>query len=99
MFSAVAALTGDRYLRAVLLEAAGRLREAARVYGSFEDFNLHDRPFAAPAYFRLGRMAEVEGRLSEARTHYERFLFLWSDPDPEFQPMVDEAHAALRRIG
>jgi tetratricopeptide (TPR) repeat protein len=99
MFSAVAARTADRFLRAILLEAAGRFQEAAQVYRSFEDFNLHDRPFAAPSYLRLGRMAEREGRLSEARAHYERCLFLWSNPDPEFQPMVAEATAALQRIG
>ena len=99
MFSAVAGLTADRFLRAILLEDAGRLQEAAEAYQSFEDFNLHDRPFAAPSYLRLGRLAEREGRFSEARAHYERFLYLWSDPDPEFQSLVDEAREALLRLG
>jgi tetratricopeptide (TPR) repeat protein len=99
IFSAGAARTSDRFLRATLLEAVGRYEDAAAMYRSFENFNLHDRPFAAPSYLQLGRIAEREGRLSEARAHYERCLFLWSNPDPEFQSMVAEATAALQRIG
>jgi tetratricopeptide (TPR) repeat protein len=98
MFSAVAARTSDRFLQAILLEGAGRSQEAAAVYRSFENFNLTDRPYAAPSYLRLGRMVEHEGRTDEAGAAYERLLLLWSNADPQFQPMVAEATEALQRL-
>jgi hypothetical protein len=30
---------------------------------------------------------------------YRAFVELWRDADPELQPMVDEARAALQRLG
>jgi len=94
----VAARTSDRFLQAILLEGAGRSQEAAAVYRSFENFNLNDRPYAAPSYLRLGRMAEREGRSDEAKAAYERLLLLWSNADPRFQAMVAEATEALQRL-
>jgi tetratricopeptide (TPR) repeat protein len=98
LFSPFRSRVADRYRRAVLLDSLGQTAEAARLYRSFEDFNRYDRVFAAPAYLRAGRMAERESRLADARRHYERFALLWSDADPEYQPLVNEARAALRRL-
>jgi len=99
MFSPVRGRSNDRFLRGVLLEALGRTDEAVRWYNSFEDFSPHDIVLIAPANLALGRIAEAAGRVDDARRHYERVVFLWLDADPELQPMVDEAIAALRRIG
>lgn len=99
LFSPFRTRVADRYRRAVLLDSLGQAAEAARVYGSFERFSLFDNVFAAPAHLRAGRLAEREGRLADARRHYERFLLLWAAADPAFQPLLEEVRAALARVG
>ena len=37
----------------------------------------------------------ARGHRGEARVWYQRFLDLWSRPDPEFKPIVDRARKAL----
>jgi tetratricopeptide (TPR) repeat protein len=98
MFSPFLSLAAERYRRAARLEGLGHLADAARGYASFENFNFYDRVFAAPGALRLARIAEREGRLADARQHYERFLFWWSDPDDDLRALVDEARSALARI-
>ena len=99
MFSPVRSRINDRFLRAVLLEAVGREADATALYDSFANFGPHDIVLMAPGHMALGRIAERQGRSNDARAHYERVLFLWSDADPELQPLVAEAAEALRRIG
>jgi hypothetical protein len=83
----------------VLLDATGQSDEAASAYRSFDEFSFMDRVFAAPAKLRSARQAERQGRTADARRHYERFLFLWSGADEQFQPMLDEARVGLERVG
>jgi serine/threonine-protein kinase len=99
LFSPFTSLAAERYRRAVLLDTMGRGEEAAVAYRSFEEFSFVDRVFAGPAALRSARLAEREGRPADARRHYERSLFLWSEADEEFQPMIDEARAGLQRVG
>jgi tetratricopeptide (TPR) repeat protein len=88
----------DRFALAELLESEGRPDEALRWYGSFARFSIYDAMFEAPASLRAARLCEKLGRTDDAIVHYERFLELWSDPDPELKPQVDEARAALARL-
>jgi tetratricopeptide (TPR) repeat protein len=81
----------ERWLLATLLEEAGRIDEALRWYGSFEDFSPYSRAYEAPSHWRRARIYERRGELGRAREHYERFLELWENADVEFRPMVDEA--------
>jgi tetratricopeptide (TPR) repeat protein len=97
LFSPFASLASERFRRAVLLDTTGRSEDAALAYRSFEQFNFADRVFSGPAELRLARLAERDGRRDDARRHYERFLFLWSEADEELQPMTDEARAGLER--
>jgi serine/threonine-protein kinase len=89
----------ERYLLARLLEEAGRHEEALRWYGSFEGVALHDRVYAAPAHWRRARIHEVLGDREQAVLHYQRFVELWRDADPELEAMVTEARSELERLG
>jgi tetratricopeptide (TPR) repeat protein len=47
------------------------------------------------------RLADLEagrGNVSAAVRHYQNFLELWSDPDPELLPQVESARRALERL-
>ena len=52
----------------------------------------------APTYRRLGELYEARGDRAKARDYYGRFVDLWRDADPELQPIVADARAALRRL-
>src|SRR5437667_10996959 len=52
----------------------------------------------APTYRRLGELYEARGDRAKARDYYGRFVDLWKDADPELQPIVADARAALKRL-
>jgi tetratricopeptide (TPR) repeat protein len=52
----------------------------------------------APTYKRLGELYTARGDRAKAREYYGRFVELWKDADPELQPIVDSARAALKRL-
>jgi tetratricopeptide (TPR) repeat protein len=88
----------QRYLRALLLEEAGRLDEALRWYSSFEEGPAYDFVFAAPAHLRRAEIHERRGELEAAAKHYARFVELWSDCDPALRPMVQQAEQRLAEL-
>ncbi len=47
---------------------------------------------------RLAELEEWRGNLEAAARHYQRFLELWSDADPELRGQVDAAQRALTRL-
>jgi len=53
------------------------------------------RAFAATLQ-RLGALHRARGEHAKARDYYGRFVDLWKDADPELQPIVAEARAALK---
>jgi serine/threonine-protein kinase len=85
----------QRYLRAMLLEDVGRLDDALRWYGSFEQVSMYDLVFLAPSQLRRAEIYERLGELDEARRHYARFVELWSACDPELRPLVERAEQRL----
>ena len=42
---------------------------------------------------------ERAGDLVKAREGYKQLIVVWAKADPEFQPRVAEAEAAVRRLG
>lgn len=48
---------------------------------------------------RLGELYAEQGAPAKAAQHYQAFLELWSDPDPELQPQVEAVRRALERLG
>ena len=87
-----------RFLRARSLQAVGRGAEAEGWY-----LGLTAAPFElalrGPALFHLAEIREASGDREGAVRFYREFTELWKDADPELQPMVEEARAALRRLG
>ena len=51
-----------------------------------------------PADYERGRIHEQLGELDQARDAYAAFVAVCQDADPQFQPMVQEAQAAIRRV-
>ena len=52
-----------------------------------------------PVHFeRLGQLYDELGDLENAAVYHARFVELWSQADPEFQPRVTAARARLEEI-
>ena len=52
----------------------------------------------AKAFYWLGRIYEEKDWKGKAIEAYERFIELWGDCDPEFQPLIEEARTAVYRL-
>ncbi|HEY7461871.1 MAG TPA: hypothetical protein VIC59_08350, partial [Gemmatimonadota bacterium] len=77
------------WLGKLMLEM-GRPRDAERYFASF-----YPDPLAS---FQLGKIYEELGDYAKARESYELFAIGWQDADPELQPRVVEARAAIQRL-
>jgi serine/threonine-protein kinase len=93
--SAFYSLALERFTRAELLAAEGRLVEACRWYSSFAEASIYDLVFLAPSHLRRAELHERMGEPDKARQHYERFLHLWGECDAELAPVVAAARARL----
>jgi tetratricopeptide (TPR) repeat protein len=47
---------------------------------------------------RLGELYEAKGDITNAIKHYQAFVTLWKDADPELQPQVAEIKARVARL-
>jgi DNA-binding SARP family transcriptional activator len=83
----------ERYLRARLLEDAGRLEEARAVYASTGNRSLYDLPYRAPVLRQLAGLLERGGDARASAEAWRDFATLWADADPQLQAAV----AAARR--
>ena len=59
----------------------------------------YDNAHLVHALRALGRLYEQDGDFLAARTIYTRLADLYKDADPDFQPVYQEAMAALNRLG
>jgi hypothetical protein len=102
----VGQLAGDDYLIWWLLADAhtgrGDIREGIRYLESilerprFRRDNWMIQGFIHPAArFKLASLYGEVGDAEKARDHYRIFLHTFTNPDPEFQWMVDEARAVV----
>jgi serine/threonine-protein kinase len=53
----------------------------------------------APSHFKLGRLYTETGDTARALDHYSAFLDAFTDPDPEYEWMVDEARLEVDTLG
>ena len=89
----------ERYLRAELLAAAGRLDEAVVWWESVPEASIYGLAYAAPSYWRRGRLQEQLGRPMQAMADYQRVVDLWSTCDARLAPVRDDALRQLARLG
>jgi tRNA A-37 threonylcarbamoyl transferase component Bud32/tetratricopeptide (TPR) repeat protein len=57
-----------------------------------------DAGFLAGVHKRLGELYEAKGDLTRAESHYDAFVDLWKNADPELQPKVAEVKKRLATI-
>ena len=88
----------ERFLHGEALVRLGRPEEALPWFGSFAEFSPYDMIYTAVGYLRRGELLESLGRPRDALAEYEQFVELWRDADPELQPMVRQAKAAVARL-
>lgn len=74
----------------------GRPRDAIQWLNTFVSISGAYWPLA---HLYLGKAFEELGDDEQARASYAAFLDMWRDADPELQPLVEEARAALVRLG
>ena len=66
--------------------------------------NTHDLRFLQDSHFRagilqrLGEMYEAKGNADKALTHYQAFVDLWKNADPELQPRVRDVRGRIERL-
>ncbi len=87
-----------RYLLAEVLLAAGRDEEALRWFASLGGTSSLALSYVAPAHRRRAEIYERMGQSEQAAHHYNRFMGLWENCDPELRPLVDEAERQLERL-
>jgi len=94
--------TLDPVARVRLLMATGDLRRAAQqlasdLPGAYE--LIFPRPSEVLWAFERGRVNERLGNREQSRAAYSFVADAWIHADPELQPYVAEANAALKRLG
>jgi tetratricopeptide (TPR) repeat protein len=85
----------DRFIRVELLNELGRSDEALKTYVQMADNLFH---LGAPAHLRLAQIYDHQGDRRRAVDHYERFIALWKDCDPELMPLVMEAQQRVNDV-
>ena len=96
--SAFFARSRERFLRAELLERAGRDAEAYDWYDAVPQGAWTDYIYLAPSHLARGRIRERQGDRAGAAVHYRKVLALWLDPDTELAPVRRAAEEGLRRV-
>ncbi len=91
------AVVHERLLRSEALAAAGRNEEAAKWFGSFEQFSPFSLALAPYALVRRGELLLAAGQAPAAAAAFERALWYWSDAEPVMAPLVERARAGLAR--
>jgi hypothetical protein len=91
-------LARERFIRAGQLESAGRTAEAVGWYDALADNSLYDLAYLAPAQLHHAQIADRAGQTAQAALHYQRFVSLWNDCDPELRPAVTDARRRLAQL-
>jgi serine/threonine-protein kinase len=97
-YSSILAQVADRYFRAELLQRAGRFSEALDAYSSVSDYSLDGLMYLPMSHLHRGDIYLQMDDRERAASHYENFVALWKDCDPEMRPLRDAAFRKLAQI-
>jgi tetratricopeptide (TPR) repeat protein len=84
----------ERFARAELLYALGRMDEALRWYRALS----YDLIYQAPSHYRLAQIYQARGDQQAALQHYTRFVETWRNSDPMLRPKLQQAELELARL-
>src|SRR2546421_12972929 len=84
--------------RSTLFPYTTLFRSAGGVRAPLVLFDPVDARAFAATLQRLGTLYAARSDHAKARDYYGRFVDLWEDADPELQPPVADARAALKRL-
>jgi len=87
--------SGERFLRASLLQALGRAREALPLYDALLYYSNSEPIFMPIAHFQKGRVYEAMGDSAQAIEHYAIFEELWKNCEPLQLPLLTQARTRL----
>jgi tetratricopeptide (TPR) repeat protein len=88
----------ERFTRAELLHRLARHQEALAWYGSLVETSPFELPYLAVAHLRRAEIYDELDQPERAAEHYARFVEMWKDADPRFQPMVESASRRLEEL-
>jgi tetratricopeptide (TPR) repeat protein len=87
-----------RYLRVFVLRAQQKHREALQWIETSFQGSPSEIVYAAPGHLERAEIHERLGEREKAVGHYNRFLALWRDCDPELRPVLERAKSELARL-
>jgi len=87
-----------RFVRAEALRQLGRDEEALGWYGTLGEKYGTEFVYLAPAFLRQAEIYERRGKTQEALGYYRRFKNRWQDADPEYQTLVHQVDARVRKL-
>jgi tetratricopeptide (TPR) repeat protein len=83
-------------------DLAGQADSALTYYEQYAEFAwrplLWDYMELPVSYRRLGELYEEKGDREKAVDYYGRFVELWSDADPQLQPVVEDVRGRIARL-
>jgi len=93
-------LGATRFLVLDRLQMADSAIAAGEAYIALAHFQRlsQDALYLAGIRQRLGELYEAKGNFDKALAHYQAFVELWKDADPELQPRVRDVRARVERI-
>ena len=90
--------TAEPWLRASLLDALGRPREALALYDAVNFYSAIDETAVPAGLLRQARLLDGLGEREAAIDKYSRFVKLWKDCEPAEQEEVTAAEARLSQL-
>lgn len=85
------------WLRADVLSSLGRDDEALRLFAPL-GFMWGDAGMLAAKHLRMAEIHDRRGRREQAVMHYERFVQMWRECDPELRGLVQKAERTLAQL-
>jgi tetratricopeptide (TPR) repeat protein len=98
MLPTVAPLGVMRFIILARLQQTDSAIAAAEAYLKQQPRLSQDQFFLASMRQRLGELYETKGDPAKALEHYQAFVELWKNADPELQPRVRDARGRIDRL-